>query len=375
MKKSKEEKHARKKQVKRLMDLTRDITKYSFKTSSTITVSDSVESKNKPMAIDSIETLENILAIEPPKESLWCKKIDIDDSDHLNDGSNTAVILSNDRIIVDTISKYIRRINYFQATEPPAIISQDLLTAYNCFVNETYDLLQKKKFPKVETIKINPYHILAYILMPIMETTEIESKTIFEGVYGSAKEIRASTDIPLLYEHKLFVCLDDCMLQIIRNSSKRPKSLDCYSYEYYNDTVDDFFKEVYGKPIFAAKLYIPIYKIERHYRIKIGFIEATFDKHIINMLSENPRLFVEKYVNGCDNCNGFYITKVTLDVTSYYASMTNHSGSNNKNSYIPFRSIIVTPEPTSDTDMMLLTKIISESNGRLPKLIEGGTSV
>ena len=93
------------------------------------------------------------------------------------------------------------------------------------------------------------------------------------------------------------------------------------------------------------------------------------------MLSENPRLFVEKYVNGCDNCNGFYITKVTLDVTSYYASMTNHSGSNNKNSYIPFRSIIVTPEPTSDTDMMLLTKIISESNGRLPKLIEGGTSV
>ena len=181
MKKSKEEKHPRKKQVKRLMDLTREITKYSFKTSSTIAVSDSIESKNKPMAIDSIETLENIIGIEPPKESLWCKKIDIDDSDNLNDGSNTAVILSNDRIIVDTISKYIRRINYFQASEPPAIISQDLLTAYNCFVNETYDLLQKKKFPKVETIKINPYHILAYILMPIMETTEIESNTIFEA--------------------------------------------------------------------------------------------------------------------------------------------------------------------------------------------------
>lgn len=340
----------KKDRVKALTRLGKTITKMVSQNNNLMTFIALEESVKKAEPIDSIEKLETIIGMEPPKETLWCRTIDVTNGNIMNDGCNTVVVLSNDRATVDSVAMTMHKANSIMNTDRPVLIPYKLLEKYDQFVHDTHELVERThKMPKSEKIEVDIYSVLAYMFMATVDVSDDEYDEMKASVMPITK-IRASLSVGGCGNY-LFIDLDECVLELgIYNEMKECSN----SYQYTKRNIADIYNnmnpedfqhtdaEKYMK-IVSAKVHLPIYRIEKDKRIRIGYMEVTASGDVVAIFDAgNPHVFIDNFMS-CNYANkSFSITGFALNVTSYASTREKHL-------YMPLGCIILNENEYGDT--------------------------
>lgn len=350
MAKAKKTIEKKKERVKALTRLGKTITKMVSQNNDLMTSIALEESVKKAEPIDSIEKLETIIGMEPPKETLWCRTIDVTNGNIMNDGCNTVVILSNDRATVDGVAMTMHKANGIMKTDLPVLIPYKLLGKYDQFVHDTHELVERTyKMPKSEKIDVDIYSVLAYMFMTTVDVSDNEYAEIKASSMPITK-IRASLSAGGCGNY-LFIDLDECVLELgTYNEMKKCSKLYQYTKrniaDIYNNMSSEDFQhtdtEKYMK-IVSAKVHLPIYRIEKDKRIRIGYMEVTASGNVVAIFNDgNPHVFIDNFMS-CNYANkSFRITDFALNVTSYASTREKHL-------YTPLGCIILNENEYGDT--------------------------
>lgn len=350
MAKAKKTIEKKKERVKALTRLGKTITKMVSQNNDLMTSIALEESVKKAEPIDSIEKLETIIGMEPPKETLWCRTIDVTNGNIMNDGCNTVVVLSNDRTTVDGVAMTMHKANGIMKTDLPVLIPYKLLGKYDQFVHDTHELVERTyKMPKSEKIDVDIYSVLAYMFMTTVDVSDNEYAEIMASTMSITK-IRTSLSADGCGNY-LFIDLDECVLEL-GTYNEMKKCSNSYQYtkrnvaDIYNNMSSEDFQhtdvEKYMK-IVSAKVHLPIYRIEKDKRIRIGYMEVTASGNVVAIFDDgNPHVFIDNFMNCHDANKSFRITDFALNVTSYASTREKHL-------YIPLGCIILNENEYGDT--------------------------
>lgn len=353
MAKTKKTSGKKKEHVKELIQLGETITKMASHNDELMTVAGINTFTKNAESINSIENLENIIGMEPPKETLWCRTIDVSNGNIMNDSCNTVVVLSNDRATVDGVAMILNKANTIMKDDVPVLIPNKLLETYEKFVQDTRELIERThNIPKSEKIEVDVYSVLAYMFMPLMNISDEMRASIMKQTLSITK-IR--TELSGCCGNYLFIDLDECILEYgMYNSTKKYST----SYQYTKGTITNIVKNKYAEQqqtkdntanIVSVKVYIPIYRIEKYKRIRIGYMMASADSDTVVLFNNgDPSFVIEKYMSGSDS---FKITDFSLNVSSYATARRKHF-------YIPLGCIVLNENEHGDTGT--LKKIIRD---------------
>ena len=345
MAKTKKTSGKKKERVKELIKLGEAVTKMTSRNDELMTAAGIKKKKKNAKSIDSIENLENIIGTEPPKETLWCRTIDVSNGNIMNDGCNTVVVLSNDRSTVDGVAMILNKANTIMKNDVPVLIPDKLLETYNKFVHDTRELIERThKIPKSEKIEVDIYSVLAYMFLPFMNISDEMHAEIMKPTLSITK-IR--TELSGGYGNYLFIDLDECILEFgVYNSAKKYST----SYQYTKETITNIVKNIYAEQqqtkdntanIVSVKVHIPIYKIEKYKRIRIGYMVVSADSDTVVLFNNgDPSFVVENYMTG--NIDSFRITDFSLNVSSYATARGKHL-------YMPLGCIVLNENEHGDT--------------------------
>ena len=151
MAKTKKTSGKKKEHVKELIQLGETVTKMASHNDELMTIAGINTFRKNAESINSIESLENIIGMEPPKETLWCRTIDVSNGNIMNDSCNTVVVLSNDRATVDGVAMILNKANTIMKDDIPVLIPEKLLETYSNFVQDTRELIERThNIPKSE---------------------------------------------------------------------------------------------------------------------------------------------------------------------------------------------------------------------------------
>lgn len=332
--------------VKALIKLGETVTKMASRNDERMTIAGINTFTKNAEAINSIENLENIIGMEPPKETLWCRTIDVSNGNIMHDSCNTVVVLSNDRVIVDSAAMILNQANTIMKNDVPVLIPDKLLKTYSKFVHDTRELIEKThKIPKSEKIEVDIYSVLAYMFLPFMNISDKMHAAIMKPTLSITKirtELSASG-----CGNYLFVDLDECILEFgVYNSAKKYST----SYQYTKETIANIVKNIYTKQqqtknntanIVSVKVYIPIYRIEKYKRIRIGYMMVSANSDTVALFNNgDPSFIVQNYMTG--NGDSFQITDFSLNISSCATARGKHL-------YIPLSCIVLNENEHGDT--------------------------
>ena len=344
MAKTKKTSGKKKECVKALMQLGETATKMASRNDELMTVAGINTFTKSTESIDSIEKLENIIGMEPPKETLWCRTIDVSNGNIMNDSCNTVVVLSNDRATVDGVAMILNKANTIMKNDVPVLIPDKLLETYNKFVHDTRELIERThKIPKADKIEVDIYSVLAYMFLPFMNISDEIHDKIMKPTLSITK-IRTELSGSGNY---LFIDLDECVLEFgVYNSAKKYST----SYQYTKETITNIVKNIYTEQqqtkdntanIVSVKVHIPIYRIEKYKRIRIGYMTVSaYSDTVVLFNNGDPSFVVENYMTG--NSDSFRITDFSLNVSSYATACGRHL-------YIPLGYIVLNENEHGDT--------------------------
>ena len=365
MAKTKKTSGKKKDRVKELVKLGKTVTKMASRNDELMTIAGINTFTKKAESIDTIERLENIIGMEPPKETLWCRTIDVSNGNIMNDGCNTAVILSNDRSVVDGAAIILNKANTIMKDDVPVLIPDKLLETYSKFVHDTRELMERThKIPKSEKIEVDIYPVLAYMFMPLMDISDDTRAAIMNPTLSITK-IRTGLSASGCGNY-LFIDLDECVLEFgVYNSAKKYST----SYQYTKETITNIVKNIYtqqhqtkdntAKNIVSVKVHIPIYRIEKYKRIRIGYMTVSADSDTVVLFNNgDPSFIVENCTTG--NGDSFRITDFSLNVSSYATARGRHL-------YIPLGYIVLNENEHGDTGTV--QKIIRDASRNWYSLI------
>lgn len=365
MAKTKKTSGKKKDRVKELIKLGKTVTKMASRNDELMTIAGINTFTKKAESIDTIERLENIIGMEPPKETLWCRTIDVSNGNIMNDGCNTAVILSNDRSVVDGAAIILNKANTIMKDDVPVLIPDKLLETYSKFVHDTRELMERThKIPKSEKIEVDIYPVLAYMFMPLMDISDDTRAAIMNPTLSITK-IRTGLSASGCGNY-LFIDLDESVIEFgVYNSAKKYSSF----YQYTKETITNIVKNIYtqqhqtkdntAKNIVSVKVHIPIYRIEKYKRIRIGYMTVSADSDTVVLFNNgDPSFIVENCITG--NGDSFRITDFSLNVSSYATTRGKHL-------YIPLGYIVLNENEHGDTGTV--QKIIRDASRNWYSLI------
>lgn len=347
MAKTKKTSGKKKERVKELIKLGEAVTKMTSRNDELMTAAGINTFTKNAKSIDSIENLENIIGMEPPKETLWCRTIDVSNGNIMNDGCNTVVVLSNDRSTVDGVAMILNKANTIMKNDVPVLIPDKLLETYSKFVHDTRELIERThKIPKSEKIEVDIYSVLAYMFLPFMNISDEMHAEIMKPTLSITK-IR--TELSVSDGNYLFIDLDECILEFgVYNSAKKYST----SYQYTKETITNIVKNIYAEQqqtkdntanIVSVKVHIPIYKIETCKRIRIGYMMVSADSDTVALFNNgDPSFIFKNYMTG-GNRDPFRITDFSLNVSSYATARGKHL-------YTPLGCIVLNENEHGDTD-------------------------
>ena len=346
MAKTKKTSGKKKECVKALIQLGETATKMASRNDELMTVAGINTFTKNAESIDSIEKLENIIGMEPPKETLWCRTIDVSNGNIMNDSCNTVVVLSNDRATVDGVGMILNKANTIMKNDVPVLIPDKLLETYRKFVHDTRELIERThKIPKADKIEVDIYSVLAYMFLPFMNISDDMHAAIMKPTLSITK-IRTGLSVSGCGNY-LFIDLDECVLEFgVYNSAKKYST----SYQYTKETITNIDKNIYTKQqqtkdntanIVSVKVHIPIYRIEKYKRIRIGYMTVSADSDTVVLFNNgDPGFIVENYMTG--NSDSFRITDFSLNVSSYATARGKHL-------YMPLGCIVLNENEHGDT--------------------------
>lgn len=365
MAKTKKTSGKKKDRVKELVKLGKTVTKMASRNDELMTIAGINTFTKKAESIDTIERLENIIGMEPPKETLWCRTIDVSNGNIMNDGCNTAVILSNDRSVVDGAAIILNKANTIMKDDVPVLIPDKLLETYSKFVHDTRELMERThKIPKSEKIEVDIYPVLAYMFMPLMDISDNTRAAIMNPTLSITK-IRTGLSASGCGNY-LFIDLDESVIEFgVYNSAKKYSSF----YQYTKETITNIVKDIYtqqhqtkdntAKNIVSVKVHIPIYRIEKYKRIRIGYMTVSADSDTVVLFNNgDPSFIVENCITG--NGDSFRITDFSLNVSSYATTR-------GKRLYMPLGYIVLNENEHGDTGTV--QKIIRDASRNWYSLI------
>ena len=332
--------------VKALIQLGETVTKMASRNDELMTIAGINTFTKNAESIDSIENLENIIGMEPPKETLWCRTIDVSNGNIMNDSCNTVVVLSNDRATVDGVAMILNKANTIMKDDVPVLIPDKLFDTYSKFVHDTRELIERThKIPKPEKIEVDIYSVLAYMFLPFMNISDEIHDKIMKPTLSITK-IRTELSVSCCGNY-LFIDLDECVLELgVYNSAKKYTT----SYQYTKERITNIVKNIYTKQqqtenntenIVSVKVHIPIYRIEKYKRIRIGYMMVSADSDTVVLFNNGDSNFVvENYMAG--NSDSFRITDFALNVSSYTTARGKHL-------YMPLGCIILNENEHGDT--------------------------
>lgn len=353
MAKTKKASGKKKDRVKELIHLGETVTKMASRNDELMTIAGINTFTKTAESIASIENLENIIGMEPPKETLWCRTIDVSNGNIMNDSCNTVVVLSNDRATVDGVAMILNKANTIMKNDVPVLIPDKLLETYDKFVTGTRELIERThKIPKSEKIEVDIYSVLAYMFLPFMNISDEMRASIMKPTLSITK-IRTELSVSGCGNY-LFIDLDECVLEFgVYNSAKKYST----SYQYTKETITNMVKNIYAEQqqtkdeqqqtkdntanIVSVKVHIPIYRIEKYKRIRIGYMTASADSDTVVLFNNGDSSFVvENYMTG--NSDSFRITDFSLNVSSYATARGKHL-------YMPLGCIVLNENEHCDT--------------------------
>lgn len=354
MAKTKKTSGKKKDRVKALIQLGETATKMASRNDELMTVAGINTFAKNAESIDSIENLENIIGMEPPKETLWCRTIDVSNGNIMNDSCNTVVVLSNDRSTVDGVAMILNKANTIMKNDVPVLIPDKLLETYSKFVHDTCELVERThKIPKSEKIEVDIYSVLAYMFLPFIDISDETRAAIMKPTLSITK-IRTELSVSGCGNY-LFIDLDECVLEFgVYNSAKKYST----SYQYTKETITNIVKNIYAEQqqtkdntanaaiaraekIVSVKVHIPIYRIEKYKRIRIGYMMVSADSDTVALFNNGDSNFVvENYMTG--NSDSFRITNFSLNVSSYATARGRHL-------YMPLGCIVLNENEHGDT--------------------------
>ena len=359
MAKTKKTSGKKKEHVKELIQLGETVTKMASHNDELMTIAGINTFRKNAESINSIESLENIIGMEPPKETLWCRTIDVSNGNIMNDSCNTVVVLSNDRATVDGVAMILNKANTIMKDDIPVLIPEKLLETYSNFVQDTRELIERThNIPKSEKIEVDVYSVLAYMFMPLMNISDEMRASIMKQTLSITK-IR--TELSGVCGNYLFIDLDECILEFgMYNSAKKYST----SYQYTKGTITNIVKNKQQTKdntanIVSVKVYIPIYRIEKYKRIRIGYMMASADSDTVVLFNNgDPSFIVENCTTG--NGDSFRITDFSLNVSSYATTRGKHL-------YMPLGYIVLNENEHGDTGTV--QKIIRDASRNWYSLI------